>query len=216
MSLLGVRPTLLGAALIVAASCTSCSDGKPSPAAARNAKPTPEESFNTIVETFRRRIEDTPVGFVASNSTGRSSMIGTNKVSSELIRPTNQADPYKAVITVTSESRYRIRRTKKEASDDKERDQNSDTSNPNPLGEIGADKSVDALDPALISKPAPLEAQAGRITEDVITPPTSQEKDVRKYELVYENGRWTLITELNTKTEQLIQNAFRNALETQS
>ena len=93
--------------LFVAASCTSCSDGKPSPAAAsRNAKPTPEESFNTIVETFRRRIEDTPVGFVASNSTGRSSMIGTNKVSSELIRPTNEADPYKAVITVTSESRY--------------------------------------------------------------------------------------------------------------
>ena len=132
MSLLGLRPILLSAALIVAASCTSCSDGKPSPAAVQNAKPTPEESFNTIVETFRRRIEDTPVGFVASNSTGRSSMIGTNKVSSELIRPTNEADPYKAVITVTSESRYRIRRTKKEASDDKERDQNADAGNANP------------------------------------------------------------------------------------
>ena len=72
------------------------------------------------------------------------------------------------------------------------------------------------MDPALISKPATLEAQTGRITEDVITPPKPQEKDVRKYELVYQNGRWTLITELNTKTEQLIQNAFRNALDTQS
>jgi hypothetical protein len=215
MRLFGFRQTLLGATLIVAASCMSCGQGKTSPAASRHTKPSPEEAFDTIVETFRRRIEDTPVGFVVSDSTGRSSMIGTNKVSSELIRPTNETDAYKAVITVTSESRYTIRRTKKETFDEESREQDTDARNDNPLAEIGDDKGVEALDPALVSKPAPQDVPNGRITTDVIKPPTPEKPDVRNYELVYENGRWKLVTELSTKTEQSIQNAFRNALDTQ-
>jgi hypothetical protein len=214
MRLFGVRQTLLGAAL-VAASCMSCGHGETSPAASRQTNPSPEEAFDTIVETFRRRIEDTPVGFVVSDSTGRTSMVGTNKVSSELIRPTNETDAYKAVITVTSESRYSILRTKKEEdSEEESREQNGDAKSGNPITPNGDDKGLESLDSELVSKPAPPEGPTGRLTQDVIKPPTL-DKDVRNYELVYKNGRWTLVTELNIKTEQSIQNAFRNALDTQ-
>jgi hypothetical protein len=40
--------------------------------------------------------------------------------------------------------------------------------------------------------------------------------DTRKYELVYEGGRWALVTPLDPKTEQSIQHAFDVALRTQS
>ena len=42
-----------------------------------------------------------------------------------------------------------------------------------------------------------------------------RKRDVRKYDLLYENGRWLLDTVPNQKTEQSIQNAFKNALDTQ-
>jgi hypothetical protein len=33
--------------------------------------------------------------------------------------------------------------------------------------------------------------------------------------LIYENGRWDLVTKLNEQTEQAVGNAFKNALGTQ-
>jgi hypothetical protein len=41
------------------------------------------------------------------------------------------------------------------------------------------------------------------------------EEETRKYELDYVDGRWKLVTELNPDTESSIQNAFKNALDTQ-
>ena len=218
MKLLGIRLAFLATSLGVAATCISCSRqaaNSNASAVAKNAKPGPEESFDLIIETFRRRMEETPIGFVISDSSGRSTMTGTNKVSHELLRPANETDPYKAVVTVTSQSRYSIKRTK-DSSEDAAREKNADPKADNPLAETGDDKSVESFDPGLIGKPAAEGSKTStpaRTTEDVIRRPPDDE--VRKYELLYQDGRWILVTELSKETEQSIQNAFNSALSTQ-
>lgn len=201
---------MLGAALLVVANFAGCSrEVRTTPVGPpRHANPTPEQAFDTIFDTFRRRIEDTPVGFVVNDSTSRTSLVGTNKVSKELFPPAKEGEPYKAVITVTSESRYSILRTKE--SDDNTTDQNSGRKNNDPLAETN--EAGEPVEPTL---PPKSDVGKGRIGADVIGPPAQGKPDVRKYDLNYENGRWVLKTKLDTKTEQSIQNAFRNALDTQ-
>lgn len=207
----GVRQTMLGAALLVVANFAGCSrEVKTTPVGpARHANPTPEQAFDTIFDTFRRRIEDTPVGFVVNDSTSRTSLVGTNKVSKELFPPAKEGEPYKAVITVTSESRYSILRTKE--TDDNTAEQNSGRKNNDPLAETN--EAGEPVEPTL---PIKADVGKGRIATDVIKPPSQDKPDVRKYELHYENGRWVLDTVPNANTEQSIQNAFKNALDTQS
>ncbi len=218
MKLLGIQLTVLATSLGVVAACISCSRQDPNGSksvAAKNAKPGPTESFDVIIETFRRRMEETPIGFVVSDSSGRSTMTGTNKVSHELIRPANETDPYKAVITVASQSRYSIKRTK-ESSEDAAHEKNADAKANNPLAEPGDDLGIESFDAGLISKPvadSPKTDAPARTTEDVVA--RRPDEEVRKYELLYQNGRWILVTELNKETEQSIQNAFDSALNTQ-
>ena len=218
MKLLGIRLAFLATSLGVAAACISCSRpaaNSNAPAAAKNAKLGPVESFDLIIETFRRRMVETPIGFVISDSSGRSTMTGTNKVSHELVSPANETDPYKAVVTVTSQSRYSIKRTK-DSSEDADREKNSDPKADNPLAETGDDNGIESFDPGLIGKPAAESPKAGapaRTTEDVVA--RRPDKEVGKYELLYQNGRWILVTELSKETEQSIQNAFNSALATQ-
>jgi hypothetical protein len=42
-----------------------------------------------------------------------------------------------------------------------------------------------------------------------------EDKDARTFDLEYRDGRWVLLTKLDPKTEQSIENAFRTAFETQ-
>lgn len=208
----GVRQTMLGAALLVVGGFAACNrEVRTTPVnPARHANPTPEQAFDTIFDTFRRRIEETPVGFVVTDSTSRTSMVGTNKVSKELFPPAKEGEPYKAVITVTSESRYSILRTKE--SDDNSTDQNGGRKNNDPLAD-NSDKEGELGEPMLKTKP---DIGKSRIATDVIKAPAEDKPDVRKYDLHYENGRWVLDTVPNANTEQSIQNAFKNALDTQS
>ena len=218
MKLPGIRLAFVAMSFVVAAACISCSQQEThsnKSAAVRNAKPGPEESFDVIVETFRRRIEETPVGFVVSGAGSRSTMVGTNKVSYELIRPANETDPYKAVVTVTSQSRYSIKRTK-DSSEDAGRENSVDPKASNPLAETGDDNGVESFDSGLVGTPAaesPKASTPSRTTEAVVARRPDEEQ--RKYELLYQNGRWNLVTELNKETEQSIQNAFKSALDTQ-
>lgn len=207
MKLFGIRQSFL-VTLIAIASCVGCThDVQTTPAAkSSSAPPTPEESFETIFDTFRRRIEDTPVGFVVSGSTSQTSMLGSNKVSKELIPPTEEGGVYKAVITVMSESRYSITRTKE--SDDDSNDANQNKKSNDPLAETNA-----AGEPVDSQLPKP-DLGKNRVPTSML--PTQDKQDTRKYALEYKNGRWELMTELDKETEQSIQNAFKNALATQN
>jgi hypothetical protein len=210
--------------LMAAASLTTyvvgCSESS-APVASRSAprtgaKPGPEESFDLILETFRRGVEGVKVGFVARREGGHSLMSGNNKVSHELIPPKTEGDPYKAIITVQSESSYSLKRTTPTDSRDDNKSGNQDSQS----GIAGEDDPVgiDILDSDLVGKPADTgptsrPAPANVDTTTIARRPPSAAK--KSYELRYENGRWTLVSKLDPDTEQGIANAFAYALNTQ-
>jgi hypothetical protein len=213
------RMVLLMAATL--ASCVvGCTDSS-APVVGRgaprtNAKPGPEESFDLILDTFRRGVEGVKIGFVAKRAGGHSLMSGDNKVTHELIPPKSEGDPYKAIITVQSQSTYSLQRTIPTDPSDDKKPGNQDSQS----GIAGEDDpvSIDILDSDLVGKPTDagptsLPAQpAGDTTTVARRPPTSVKKT---YELRYENGRWALVTQLDPDTEQGIANAFAYALNTQ-
>jgi hypothetical protein len=187
-------------------------------APANTAQPTPEESFAMIVETFRRGVEDVPIGFVVQDGSGSQTMMtGRNTVTHELFPPAKQGDPFKAVIKVNSESRYSLQRSTEEPNTG-DANQASDNSNADSLAD-GSD--VQIFDPAVASAPGANGADRRTTTPKAeknavaIAPPVENIHE-RAYHLVYENGRWKLVTELDPKTEGSIQLAFDRALESQS
>ena len=202
---------ILGAGL---AGCRNESASNASAGAGRTTtKPGPEESFKLIVETFRRGIEDIPIGFVMRQDSGQSMMVGKNEVSHALVRPTKEGEPYRAIITVTSESRYSIQRTREEIAED-EREEQSAASDL--LDDSAEEDGQEVFDSELIGR-----ASSKSDSRRSLPGATGQFVDRRadegekNYELVYENGRWNLITELDPETEQAIGDAFDRALKTQ-
>jgi hypothetical protein len=178
------------------------------------SKPGPEESFKLIVETFRRGIEDIPIGFVIRQEGGQSMMVGKNEVSHELIRPTKEGEPYRAIVTVTSESRYSIQRSREETPPEDAREELpvasdlTDDSAEEDGQEIFDTELVGAAD----SRNEPRRTAPGATDQFVARRP---DEGQRAYELVYENGRWSLVSKLDPETEQSIRDAFNRALKTQ-
>lgn len=177
------------------------------------AKNTPEDRFQHILDSFRRKIEDQPVGFVVSDGGTRTTMMGTNKVTSQLIGPQNADGHYKAIITVTSQSRYSLRHSKTGA-DETEHEQKAKNQGTNPLADPKEKQGVGILEPDLASTARSDTSQsASKIAlpdEDTVT--RRPNEDVRKFELEDDDGRWVLITKPNPKTEQSIEFAFAEAL----
>ena len=58
----------LAAAVAFAAFLSGCDrDTQGGPGTSVSTRPTPQESFNRIMDVFRRKVEDQPVGFVVSD-----------------------------------------------------------------------------------------------------------------------------------------------------
>jgi hypothetical protein len=211
MSRISLFSVIVTGLLLVSAGCQK----KPAyveaqPAAAKPAPTTPEESFETIFETFRRGVEDVPIGFVVQDSSGsRTMMTGRNKVTHKLLPPQKEGDPLRAEIKVTSDMQYSLQRsTQTPESDESEQsdataDETAQSDNPD----------VEIFDPQVASAPsaAPAKADPGAVT-------VNQRNNTyeRIYVLVYEGGRWKLVTELDLKTEESIKLAFDRALNSQS
>ena len=183
------------------------------------AKPAPEQSFDLIMATFKRRIEDAPSGFVTPQVGGHSRMIASNKVTSKVLPPAKDGEPYRAEVTVASRSRYSLQRSIDESEDtsqkkDERKEQRSNADSLENPGNIGS--GVDILDPGLVS-PSGGEGQDRRggpdLAESVVSRRIDEEK--RTFELEYQNGRWALITKTDPETERSIQSAFEEALATQ-
>ena len=176
----------------------------------------PEASFEAVVETFRRGVEDVPIGFVVHDDAGGHSMLtGRNEVTHQLVPPTKEDDRYHGTITVKSQARYSMQRSTEETND--QADEQSGDENAN--GQQSGDESgVEIFDPALVSAPdEPIKDRrpANRDKNAAIVA-RKETKHERSYQLVYENGRWKLITKLDPKTEKSIQYAFDQALKSQS
>jgi hypothetical protein len=219
------RHALCAALLATLASSVGCDQKSNTPIQpappAQVAKPGPEESFELIVETFRRGVEDIPIGFVVRDrSGGHSMMTGRNEVTHELIPPANEGDPYKGVITVESESRYSLQRSTDAPEESANADQSSADQSAANLAPSGVDSGVEVLDPDLVTTPgaAPEERPSSSAKGEKNGVTVTRKADVHKrtYELVYRNGSWRLVTKLDPKTEKSIQYAFDRALESQS
>jgi hypothetical protein len=219
MKQINPRPVLIAAILSVLAAVVGCQEqsgaAKRDTARPRDAKPSPEESFALILETFRRGVEDVPIGFIAHDAEGHSMMTGRNEVSHELIRPAKEGDPYKAIITVASQSRYSIQRSTSEEEVDEQTDEQQDS-----LAEQGDEGDLEIFDRDLISRSS--QAKQDRRTSPSAadgpdkTIARQADRQERKYELLYQDGKWQRITELDPETEQSIENAFKRALAMQN
>ena len=213
-----VTLTAVSAILSSGTGCQKQVEGVSSAApAARLAKPTPEDNFALVVEDFRRGVQDIPIGFVLQEEGGHSMMTGRNKVTHELIPPAKDGDPYKAVITVVSESNYSIQRVQGEGNENAQQDEEaSDEGSNDPLSADESD-GAEVFDSDLVSTPkdtpknrrSPQSAGGKTVARQA-------DSEERKYELVYKDGKWELVTELDLKTEKSIQNAFDHALSMQS
>jgi hypothetical protein len=213
-------PAILIAALL-GASLAGCGEQATSDASAGAAKdpkkPTPEESFQLIVDTFRRGMEDVPIGFVMREESGQSMMVGKREVSHQLIRPTKESEPYRAIITVHTQSRYSIQRTKVPEENVSEEQADVGSSGVDPLGEPDGESGLETFDSELVDAPS-----SSKETRRSTATPTGElvarrpDEGQQKYELVYENGLWTLVTKPDPETEQSIQYAFEKALKTQT
>lgn len=175
------------------------------------AKPSPEEKFKQVMDSFRRKVEDQPIGFVVADGGSRSTMVGSNKVSYEITKPATPADHYKAVVTVASQSRYSLHRTKN-TSEENEREKNARKQNQNSTDH--GDKKFTDIGSNLGSAPSqdssPIASKSKQPDEDTVT--RRPDEQIRKYELTYENEHWQLVSKLDKKTEGSIQFAFDEAL----
>jgi hypothetical protein len=197
------------------AGCRNESASNASAAAGKTTtKPGPEESFKLIVETFRRGIEDIPIGFVMRQDSGQSMMVGKNEVSHQLIHPKKQGQPYRAIITVTSESRYSIQRTREETPPEDEREEQSLANSL--TDDSDEEDGQEIFDSELIGS-ASSKNDSRRTTPGETEQFVDRRADAgeRHYELVYENDKWRLVTELDPETEQATRDAFDRALKTQ-
>lgn len=202
---------------LLGGSLAGCGNESTSSASANGAKsvqkPGPEESFELIVETFRRGIEDIPIGFVIRQESGQSMMVGKNEVSHKLIRPTKEGEPYRAIITVASQSRYSIQRTRDETAQE---DVEEPTASSDLTDVSEEENGQEIYDSELVggtsSKNEPRRNPPGETEQFVARRPDEGQRD---YELVYKEGEWRLITETDPETEQAIRDAFNRALKTQ-
>lgn len=202
-----LQSTLAAALLMM--SCAGCEqNSEVAPASATQAADqlAPQQSFDLIVETFRRGVEDVPIGFVVHDSSGSQTMMtGRNEVSQQLVPPAKQGDPYKAVITVKSTSRYSLKKSTEEPGQPADQAAGATAA--------GAESTAQILDPDVVSNPSDRHVAAD---SNQVTVASKDDGYERTYELIYEKGRWKLVTELDPKTEGAIKFAFERALDSQS
>lgn len=203
------------AALPLAAGCGKSSNSVESARAL--ATPSPEASFDVIIATFKRRVETAAGGFIAPKGSGHSRLIASSSVTSQLIPPAKQGDPYRATITVTSKSSYSMRRSEEHLDDLQRSDDQGQHSSGGSLDDPGNISSgVEILDPGLAS-PVAGDGENRRLpdTSDavVLRRPSVEEEQI--FDLEYRNGRWVLLTNPDPDTQRAIKSAFDEALATQ-
>jgi hypothetical protein len=176
------------------------------------AKSSPEQRFQNILDSFRRKIEGQPVGFVVAEGGSRTTMMGSNKVTAELIRPETPNGHFKAVVTVSTQSHYSVRRTLE--AEESEREKNPQNQGTDALADPNGKQGIGILERDLASGTQNDASQSATKTtlpgEDIVT--RRPHEDIRKYELQDDGNRWVLITKPDPKTEQSIEFAFREAL----
>lgn len=208
-------PTVLVVVSSLVLLCSGCRrETAADRAGAARHRPTPEESFEEIAGQFARSIQTgaggVDGGFLVRDEDGHSRLAIRNEVTHELIPPSEEGEPYRGVITVTSERDYAIQRvTGNDTSEDKPSERDEDAQR----GQSTDDQGVDIFDEDLVNAPTANRHAGAEKPGDLVT--RLSDEDVKQYELQYENNRWVLKTQLDPDTESSIENAFNHILSVQ-
>lgn len=197
-------------ALMISAGC----DKEQAPVAVPVSTPTsPAESFEELVTALKEGLElpgGQASGFYSATSGTSSRFQVHNTVSSELIPPAQSGDPYRGVITVTTQSVYSLR---KSAEEEQDKDEDNAANRGSSLLDESAESGTgfSSFDQGLVTESP--DNKVGRT--DIDTVQRRADKVDRKFELVYKNDRWELVTAIDKETDASIENAFARALRLQ-
>jgi hypothetical protein len=177
---------------------------------------TPEEGFEKVVEIFRDGMEIAggSSGFVTQDAGAGSRFQVHNTVTSELIAPSKPDEPYRGTITVSSQSIYSFHR-QTDDDDKKDHKKNNDqpANGPNQSSTLGnSDSDFKSFNQSVVSDPSQDDKGSSDGTPAVERRPDNVD---RTYQLVYQGGRWELVTKLDPKTEASVQHAFERAFRLQ-
>jgi len=204
--------SILVAAGILMPLCAGCQqESATGPAAAAKRTLSPEESFEQIAKFFTRSVQTgaggVDGGFLVREDDGHSRLAIRNEVTHELIPPSKEGEPFRGVITVTSQRDYAIQRI---GGGDGSDDISDEADESTRRRQSASGSGVDILDRDLVTAPANERRSDPGQSKDLIA--RLSDEDVRHYELEYENNRWVLKTELDPNTERAIEHAFDHAL----
>lgn len=199
-------------ALFVA--CVGCKQQAAPVAQPVSGRATPEESFEEIVSVLKEGLElpgGQASGFMTSSSSASSRFQVHNTVSSNLIPPSNADEPYRGEITVSTQSIYSLRKSAEEEAEDAKK--KSSANRGSALLEESAESGpgFSSLDESLVTESK--DDKSGR--PDIESVQRRADKIDRKFELVYKNDRWELVTKIDKEQEAAIENAFERALRLQ-
>jgi hypothetical protein len=185
--------------------------------AINTARPTAEESFKIILETFRQGIETGAGGVMPGLVTledggGYTAVSLNNKVSHELFPPGKEGEPFRARITVATRSRLSMVRS---GTGKNNRDEDASTRDDSGGDALTTDPDSEILDPELVGSSGSARGSRrglrGSSDIPISRPP---EEATNNYELEYRNGRWELVSEIDPQNKP-VKNAFEFALKTQ-
>jgi hypothetical protein len=197
--------------------CAGCRQESATEATAARRQASPEQSFNEIAKLFAQSVQTgaggMPGGFIAREEDGHSRLVIKNDVKHELVPPTKEGEPYRGVITVTSQYDYSLQRIAGSGAQGDEREADRDEEGDGSERGGWNDGETNILDNDLVKKPANGRRPESEPSEDIIA--RRSDEVVSKYDLEYENNRWVLKTPLNPETERSIENAFNHILSLQ-
>jgi len=199
---------LLGAAVLSLVT-TGCEEPAPP------AKPvTPESTFEAIVESISEALEirSGDEGGFLSSGTGVSSRFRVhNTIESKLIPPAKADEPYRGEIAVITRSIYSLRKSADEEQKDDDKKQPSANRSSGLLEESAeSGPGFNSFDEGLVAE---ADDKSGRI--EILSVQRRDDTVERKYELVYKNNLWELVSKIDKEKDAAIENAFQRALSQQ-
>ena len=180
----------------VAAACISACAEKPRQPRPAPPPPTAEERFDNLVQALKRQfnnIDPLPPSMSDYNSpAGVPVTSSKTTVEHELIPPSEEGQPYRAVVTLNTRSTVTVVLPFKEKEEDEtpgDEDQETDGQ------AAGVSPSSDTID---------------RLGNSPIR--TVPHEDVRRLELEFQEGKWVLLTEIDEENEPFTAAALDYAL----
>lgn len=168
---------------------------------------TPEQRFDRIIESLKRHVEDEALGDAGALLSydappGTPVTDATTRVTHEITPPAAEGEPYRATISLLTQSTVTMVLPQKSEEEKQQEEQ----------AEAGLGEEIEGI-PSLESLKVPsLDSSAAMGGSAIQTLPGEQ---VSTFELEFRDGKWELLTELDFKNEPFFATAIEYAIKLQ-